>query len=120
MHKNIIIWVALTLMIRFVTTFVPTAPASAAETNARLASRATICKGQSIPSGYVITSETRTSRCPSISIEDNAWVIETPGSREVVCKGSPIPSGYVITEERRQYRCPSISIEDNAWLIKRL
>ncbi|MEM8535297.1 MAG: hypothetical protein AAGF95_30960 [Chloroflexota bacterium] len=124
MLKKVTKWVVitLTLIVGLGGTLSHATPTSAAEPHARLASSLTICKGQPIPSGYVIVGERRSSRCPGyFGTNRNMWVLRTPGSSETVCKGSPIPSGYVIVSERRTAQCPSyFTTSDNAWAIKRI
>ncbi len=82
----------------------------------------TICKGQPIRSGYVITSEFYTSECPDPSgtHHPNAWNIRPPTSPMGICMGSPIPSGYVVTSEFYTGACPHSpgSFAHNAMTIR--
>ena len=76
-----------------------------------------ICKGQEIPSNYVIVAETSSVACPNHD-QRSAWVIRKPGSEEAICQVSPMPSGYVIVGETRRMVCPNPD-RMNAWRIRK-
>jgi len=70
----------------------------------------TVCKGSSVPTGYVILSYTNYYTCgSSTSGYPTAMTIGLPGSSETVCDTSPIPSGYVITSYVRKSNCDAYS-----------
>lgn len=76
----------------------------------------TICWGQEIPQGWVITAQTTNGQC-GFGLS-NAFNIKQPGAREVVCRYSPIPPNYVITGTTTNGYC-SFGL-DNAFNIERL
>ncbi len=63
-----------------------------------------ICKGQTIPNGWVIVSEGSSINCPGNF--PNTWNIKKPGSQETVCSVSPIPPDYVVVGEGNNIYCP--------------
>ena len=63
-----------------------------------------ICKGQQIPTGYVIIAEGSSISCPGNF--PNTWTIKKPAMTEVVCSVSPIPSGYVVIGTGSSISCP--------------
>lgn len=70
----------------------------------------TVCKGSTVPTGYVILSYTNHYTCGSSSSGyPTAMSIGLPGSPETVCDTSPIPSGYVITSYVRKSNCDAYS-----------
>lgn len=70
----------------------------------------TVCKGSSIPTGYVILSYGNHYTCgSSLSGYPTAMTIGLPASSETVCDTSPIPSGYVITSYTRKTNCDAYS-----------
>jgi hypothetical protein len=77
-----------------------------------------ICKGQEIPSNYVIVAEASSLACPNHD-QRSAWVIRKPGSEEAICKVSPMPSGYVIVAETSRMVCPNPD-RMNAWRIRKV
>lgn len=84
--------------------------------NVTSANSVVICKGQPIPSGWVIVAQTTNFACSSDL--NNAFVIKQPGMSEVICAYSPIPAGYVITATTTNFACSSDI--NNARVIQRL
>ncbi len=94
-----------------------------------------ICKGLSLPVGFVLAQEGFDSKCPATNKNDrtNAWFIKKPGPTETICKGFlwsngsqisivPIPQDYAVVGEEPSAVCspsndPNVSA--NAWRIKR-
>jgi hypothetical protein len=68
---------------------------SAASKQAAAAPRI-ICKGQTVPKGFVVVGYKASAKCGG----DSELVIKKPADTETVCDGSPIPEGYhVISQE---------------------
>jgi hypothetical protein len=63
-----------------------------------------ICKGQQIPSGYVIVAEGSSISCPGNF--PNTWTIKQPALTETVCSVSPVPNGYVVVGTGSSISCP--------------
>lgn len=86
----------------------PTDAARAPAGPAMATNVSTVCKGTSVPTGYVILGYTNYYTC-GVSSYPTAMTIGLPGSSEAVCVSSPIPSGYVITSYAHRYSCDQYS-----------
>jgi hypothetical protein len=74
-----------------------------------------ICKGRSVPDGWVVIGQAHSPACPEGG--DNAWIIKRPGRREVVAAASPVPAGYARVRPAHSAHCPGDG--NNAWVIER-
>lgn len=70
--------------------------------------RAQICRGEPIPSGWVIDNGTRDARCPSSPLDRRPsmyWIVDIsdgPVGNEInVCVYSDIPADWVVIERMR-------------------
>ncbi|UGQ48095.1 hypothetical protein [Massilia endophytica] len=77
-----------------------------------------ICKGDPIPSGWVIVSQFSYGQAGCRGDINNAWRIKIPGAEEIVCDESPIPAGYAVTGRFSNMSCPGPG--KNAKIITRL
>ena len=69
-----------------------------------------VCKGATVPTGYVILSYTSYYTCgASTSGYPTAMQIGLPSSPENVCLESTVPSGWVITSFAKRYDCDAYS-----------
>ena len=74
-----------------------------------------ICKGRSVPEGWVVVGHAHSPACPGTGA--NVWIIKRPAAREVVAASSPVPAGYSRVRATRSRHCPGDG--DNAWVIER-
>jgi hypothetical protein len=64
-----------------------------------------ICKGESVPSGFVVIGYKSSSNCG----ENSELIIKKPTNTEIVCDGSPIPDGYHVVSQQGSMACASVS-----------
>ncbi|MDX6501368.1 MAG: hypothetical protein QOG23_4628 [Blastocatellia bacterium] len=60
-----------------------------------------ICKGQTVPKGFVVVGYKSSVKCGS----DSELVIKKPAETEIVCDSSPIPEGYHIVSQEGSRAC---------------
>lgn len=75
----------------------------------------TVCKGATVPTGYVILSYYNYYTCGPYGSYPNAMSIGLPASPESVCSNSPIPSGWVISSYGRRYDCDAYSVSSSSF-----
>lgn len=75
----------------------------------------TVCKGSSVPTGYVILSYFNSISCGTFGSYPNAMSIGLPASPESVCHDSPIPSGWVISSYGRRSNCDAYSVSSSSF-----
>ncbi len=60
-----------------------------------------LCKGKSVPTGYVIVGYRSSAKCG----ENPELVIKKPAEVENVCDDSPIPGGYHVVSQQGSTAC---------------
>lgn len=75
----------------------------------------TVCKGSTVPTGYVILSYFNHYTCGPYGSYPNAMSIGLPASPETICESSPVPSGWVISSYGRSYNCDAYSVTSSSF-----